>query len=146
VPGNAHFGSHEFIGQGIEVPMLTMILIAALALQSAPADAPARPISLDALPIEQAATARCAFAFATVSRWQKADDARGRAFPDIAAEGGREFFVQAMAGLMDAAALTRADVMALAAQEAEGHGQPGGTERIAAIMPACLMMKSAAGL
>lgn len=105
-----------------------------------------QPPSLDALPIEQAAAARCAIAFAAVSRWQKSGDARGQAYPDIEADGGREFFVRTMARLMDDAGLTRDDVMALAFREVESNENAEGEARIAAMMPACQMMKSAAGL
>ncbi|MFO6446293.1 hypothetical protein ACLBKU_04040 [Erythrobacter sp. NE805] len=130
--------------------MLTPFLLAALALQDTPAAEPAppprAPVTIDALPIEQAAAARCAIAFATVSRWQRVGDARGSAYPDIAAGGGREFFVRVMAKLMDEAGLTREDVVALAEAGVEDHDRPDGAERIAALMPACQLMKSAAGL
>ena len=135
--------------------MLTSLLapaaaFAALALQASPAApdaAPAEPaFSLDALPVEQAATARCAIAFATISRWQKTGDARGKAYPDMEASGGREFFVRAMARLMDDAGLSREDVMTLSFDEVQRNETPEGTERVVAMMPACTLMKSAAGL
>lgn len=133
--------------------MVTPVLAALLALQAAapdvapaPADPAAPAVSLDALPLEQAATARCAIAFATVSRWQKSGDARGSAYPDMETSGGREFFVQAMAKLMDDAGLTREDVMTLSFEEVERNETAEGTERVAAMMPACVLMKSAAGL
>jgi len=135
------------------IPLLAPIFVfGALALQDAPAPAPAdRPapqstVRMDQLPIEQAAAARCAVAFATVSRWQKAGDPRGASYPDMEAGGGREFFVQVMAKLMDEAGLSRDDVIALAASGVEEHDRPDGAERIAAMMPACQSMKSAAGL
>ncbi len=121
-----------------------------LALQAAPAapgaEAPPPAITLEKLPIEQAAAARCAIVFATVSRWQRAGDARGSAYPDAQAGGGREFFVRVMAKLMDEAGLSREDVVALAYRGVEDHDKPDGAERVAAMMPACQMMKSAAGL
>lgn len=131
--------------------MLTSLLpAAALALQPAPAPAPVPPpaetIMLDDLPIDQAAAARCAIAYATVGRWQTTGDARGRGFADVAAGGGREFFVQVMVRLMDEAGLTRALVQTLAARGFADYDAPGGVERIAAMMPACALMKSAAGL
>jgi hypothetical protein len=131
--------------------MLISLLAATLALQTAPAPPPAdlrepqSAVTLEQLPIEQAAAARCAIAFATVSRWQNAGDARGAAYPDLAS-GGREFFVRVMAKLMDEAGLTRADVIALASRGVEDHEKPDGAERVAAMMPACQTMKSAAGL
>lgn len=135
--------------------MLTPLLgpvfvLGALALQDAPAAPPAAPaeapFTLEQLPIEQAAAARCAIAYATIGRWQRAGDARGEAYPDVAAGGGREFFVQVMAKLMDEAGLSRENVVALATRGVEEHDTPKGGERIAAMMPACQMMKSAAGL
>lgn len=132
--------------------MLTPLLAAALALQVAPAPEPVDPpgatgaVSVEQLPIEQAAAARCAIAFATVSRWQKAGDRRGSAYPDAEAGGGREFFVRVMAKLMDEAGLSRDGVVDLAAREVAVYESPEGTERLAAMMPACQMMKSAAGL
>jgi hypothetical protein len=126
------------------------LLAAALALQAAPDAPPAaaqRPvINLDELPVAQATTARCALAFATVSRWQKSGEARGSAYPDMETTGGREFFVQAMAQLMDAAELTREDILTLATREVEANSTTEGEERLAAMMPACLMLKSASGL
>lgn len=145
--------SHRFIARGIHGAMIAPLLVAMLALQNAPAPdlapAPAEtaaPFSLDSLPLEQAATARCALAFATVSRWQRIGDARGEAYANIEASGGREFFVRAMARLMDDAGLTREGIMALAASEVNSNSTPQGGERIAGMMPACELMKSAAGL
>lgn len=133
------------------MPILTPALIfGALTLQAAPAapppEAPEPAITIDQLPIEQAATARCAIAFATVSRWQKAGDPRGAAYPATETDGGREFFVQVMAKLMEEAGLTRENIIALAFDGVEDHDKPGGAERIAAMMPACQTMKLAAGL
>ena len=134
--------------------MLMPFFVAALALQDAPAaamprgdlSAPQSAVTLDQLPIEQAAAARCAIAFAAVSRWQKVGDARGAAYADMEAGGGREFFVQVMAKLMDDAGLSREDVVALAFRGVEDHDRPDGAEQVAARMSACQAMKSAAGL
>lgn len=132
--------------------MLTPLLVAALALQDAPASpAPAAPeanavVTIDMLPIEQAAGARCAIAFATVSRWQKTGDARGQGYPDIEAAGGREFFVRVMAKLMEDTGLGREDIAVLSARALEDYETPEGAARIKAMMPACELMKSAAGL
>lgn len=133
--------------------MLTLLLAAALALQGAPAPAaptpvppPAETITLDDLPIDQAAAARCAIAYATLGRWQATGDARGRGFADVASGGGREFFVQVMARLMDDAGLTRAHVQSLAARGFAENDTPEGAQRIKAMLPACELMKSAAGL
>lgn len=128
------------------------LLAAALALQDAPASpAPAAPaanatVTIDALPLEQAAGVRCAVAFATISSWQKASDARAAGFPDMAATGAREFFVQVMAKLIDDTGLSRENVITLTASAAQENEAEGGAERIRAMMPACRMLQSASGL
>ncbi len=132
--------------------MLTPLLAAALALQPAPeSPAPAAPganevVTIDLLPLEHAAAARCAVAFATVSRWQKVGDARGSGYPDFAESGGREFFVRVIAKLMEDTGLSREDIISLTARAADDNEAAGGDARVKAIMPACVMMKSAAGL
>lgn len=140
---------------GIDKTMLTPLLaLAALALQdtpAAPAPAPGASganatVTIDALPLEHAAAARCAVAFATVSRWQKAGDARASGYPDMEAAGGREFFVRVMAKLMDETGLGRDDIIILSASAADENEREGGAERVKAMMPACVLMKTAAGL
>jgi len=134
--------------------ILTFALAAALTVQSSVAtpdaiestpEAPAIS-SLDQLPIEQSAAPRCAIAFALVSRWQKADDARGADYIDMEANGGREFFVQTLAALMDQAELDQDDVIELAMSEVNKLDNDNGAERVEAMMPACLLMKEAAQL
>ena len=141
-----------FILGSIDKAMLTPLLAAMLASQAAPAspalDAPATNeiVTIDLLPLEHAAAARCAVAFATVSRWQKTGDARGNDFPDIEASGGREFFVRVMAKVMEETSLSRENVITLAARADDENNGPGGAARVKAMMPACNLMKSAAGL
>lgn len=124
-------------------------LLAALApalLAQAAASPPPPPVTdLAQLPVTEATAPRCAIAFAIVGQWQKAGEPRGAQWPDMTGSGAREFFVQAMAALMDARRLDREAVLALVAREAErlkGAGDAG----IAAMMPACLSIKQAAGL
>lgn len=135
--------------------MISLSVAISLALQSAPVAAPpasggetqSAPIaSLDELPIEQATGPRCAIAFALVSRWQKSGDPRGADYADLEADGGREFFVQAMAVLMDATGMTREQVSALTFYEVGQLDNPDGEQRLAAMMPACLLLKQSAGL
>ena len=127
--------------------MLMPFLVAALALQDAPAaPAPTAPmIVIDELPIENAAAARCAVAYATIGHWQKSGDARGKAYPDVATSGGREFFVQVMAKLMDTG-LTRENIAMIAAEGLKRNDTPEGTAQVTQMMPACEMLKAAAGL
>jgi hypothetical protein len=128
--------------------MLTALLAAAaLALQPAPVPPETNAsATLDTLPLEHAAAARCAVVFATVSRWQKAGDARGSEYPDIEAAGGREFFVRVMAKVMEDTGMGREDIIALSTSAADENEGEGGAERIKAMMPACNLMKTAAGL
>lgn len=132
--------------------MLILSLAAALAVQPAPdaapgaaAPAPAPVTSLDELPIAEATAPRCAIASALVGQWQKDGDPRGAAWPDMEAAGGREFFVQAMAELMDARALDRTALLDVVARETASL-QASGDARITGMMPGCLMIKQAAGL
>ena len=128
-------------------------IAAALMLQATETDppaasdlpAPAPVVDLAQLPISEATGPRCAIAFAIIGQWQKSGDARGSQWPDMEASGGREFFVQAMAGLMEGRGLDRAALLEVVARESE-KVQAGGADQIAGMMPGCLMVKQAAGL
>ncbi|WP_296721528.1 hypothetical protein [Erythrobacter sp.] len=124
--------------------MIHALIAAALTLQAAPA-APAPPVSLEDLTLQQSAALRCAVAFAFVSDWQKAGDARGAAGPlGLDQDGGREFFVRTIAQLMDDRGLDRRGAFDLIALQ--GERLKASPDDIPAMMPACLLMKSAAGL
>lgn len=121
-------------------------LIAALAPALMVQAAPPPPITdLAQLPVTEATGPRCAIAFAIVGEWQKAGEARGAQWPNMETGGAREFFVQAMAALMDARSLDREALLAVVARESE-RLRAEGDARIAAMMPACLEVKRAAGL
>jgi len=122
-------------------------LLAALApaLLVQAASAPPPVTDLAQLPVTEATGPRCAIAFAIVGQWQKAGEPRGAQWPDMETGGAREFFVQAMAGLMEARSLDREALVAIIAREFE-RLQAGGDAGIAAIMPACLDVKRSAGL
>ena len=124
-------------------------LAAPLALQAAPADpgipAPDKPATFADLPIGEATAPRCGVAFATLEGWQKSGDPRGADWPSMADSGGREFFVVAMARLMDARALSREDVMRLVEHEVASHSADEGAA-IAAMLPACLSLLDVSGI
>lgn len=124
----------------------TLFTVLAPALLAQSAQAPTDPeFDLSQIPITEATAPRCGIVFALVGEWQKADDQRGREWPDMVATGGLEFFVQAMAELMDRRGLDRAAVVQVVAREVERlKGE--GDDRIAAMMPPCLQIKQAAGL
>lgn len=137
---------------------MTISILAAIAapllLQSAPMEAPEAPTeapampftSFDELPIEQAAAPRCGIAFAIVARWQKTGDERGADYVNMESGGGREFFVQTMARLMDETGLDRGQLATLANSEMLRLDNEEGAQRVEAMMPACLLMKRSAGL
>ncbi|MFN3990146.1 MAG: hypothetical protein ACK4IS_07795 [Erythrobacter sp.] len=118
-------------------------LAPALLVQAAPAPPPVTDLAQ--LPVIEATGPRCALAFAIVGQWQKAGEARGAQWPDMQTGGAREFFVQAMAGLMEARSLDREALLAIVAREFE-RLQAAGDAGIAAMMPACLAVKRSAGL
>ncbi len=122
--------------------------IAVLALPLALQGAPAAPdvSALSDLPIEQTAAPRCGIAFALVSRWQKADDPRGADYPDMEANGGREFFVRSMARLMEQQDLSRDALVALIGRELDALNEDEAETKVARLMPACALMKESAGL
>ncbi|PKP92062.1 MAG: hypothetical protein CVT75_08290 [Alphaproteobacteria bacterium HGW-Alphaproteobacteria-14] len=115
--------------------MLTSLLAAALMLQAAPTQTPA-------LSQENRALLRCAAAFAVVSQRQAIGDPAAGQWPDLATRG-REFFVRAMAQLMDQTGLDRDGIAWLAGFEAKALRDSGETDRL---MPSCLLMLEASGV
>ena len=120
-------------------------LLAPALLAQAPAAAPPPITDLAQLPVTEATGPRCAIAFAIVGQWQKAGEARGRQWPDMASSDMREFFVQTMAGLMDAQRLDRDALKGVIGREGQRLAAAG-DGAVAAMMPACLEVKRAAGL
>lgn len=121
--------------------MLTAILSAAMALQAAPA-APAPLPEPAALSQDNRALLRCASAFALVARAQTQGEAEAKGWPDLTVRG-REFFVRALAQLMDETGRDRVAIAALANSEAQALAASGDVPRI---MPSCLLMLEAAKL
>lgn len=124
-----------------------LMMQASPAAPSAPDDPPASAPAIDLaqLPISEATGPRCAIVFAIIGQWQKAGDPRGSQWPDMETNGGREFFVQAMAGLMDGRGLDRAALLEVVARETE-RLQEAGDDQIVQMVPGCLMVKQSAGL
>lgn len=119
--------------------MTSLLLAAALALQSAPAPAAPDPAPLGQ---EDRALLRCAAAFALAARAQAEGDPAARAWPDLSTRG-REFFVRALAQLMGEGKRDRAAITALANAEAETLVAG---DELPRVMPACLLMLEASGL
>ncbi len=115
--------------------MLTLALATLLALQAAPAEP--QPLGQ-----ENRALLRCAVAFAMVSGGQASGDPQALKWPQLGTRG-REFFVRAMAQLMDATGRDRAAISALANAEAQALAA---NDEVARIMPTCLVMLEASGV
>jgi hypothetical protein len=114
--------------------MFISTLAAALALQ--PAAAPA------VLSQEDRALLRCAAAFAVVTNRQAGGDAAGQQWPVLGTRG-REFFVRAMAQLMDTSGFDRDGIVALVSNEAKAMVTK---DEVDKVMPTCLTMLEASGL
>jgi hypothetical protein len=115
--------------------MLNTLLAAMLALQATPA-AP-QPLTQ-----ENRALLRCAVAVALVSGGQAKGEAQALKWPELGTRG-REFFVRAMAQLMDATGRDRAAISALANSEAQALAAG---DEVARIMPSCLVMLESSGV
>ncbi|MEP3422908.1 MAG: hypothetical protein ABJN35_14305 [Erythrobacter sp.] len=102
--------------------------------------------SLDQLPIEQAASMRCSVAFALVTRWQNQGDPRGANYPDLEADGGREFFVRSLSPLMRDRGMSGTEVQTMILREVQELEQIDNGAQAQSMMPACLLMKQSAGL
>lgn len=115
--------------------MLTPLLAAALALQAAPAAPPN-------LSQEDRALLRCSAAFALVAEGQAKGNAAAKKWPPVEVRG-REFFVRALARLMDETGLDRDGISQLVGAEAQAIWDNGEVEKV---MPACLVMLDASGV
>lgn len=127
--------------------MITTLTFAALlAAQSAPAPTettpPAGAAETVSLSEENRAILRCSAAFALVSHGQANGNEAAQKWPALG-ERGKEFFVRALAGLMDDAGLNRDGVSQLVSAEAQRLWDAGEVQQV---MPACLLMLEASGL
>lgn len=129
------FSSVRFMSWGIRQGMIqALIVAAALAAQAAPA-APT-------LSQENRALARCAAAFALVAEGQANGQAAAKQWPPLEVRG-REFFVRALAQLMDATKLDRGGISQLVSAEAQALWDKGEVDKV---MPSCLVMLEASGV
>lgn len=117
--------------------MTLRLALAALAL-SAPAGAQETP--LKPLSLEQQTALKCSAAFALGATLQQRG--QGGDWPPLA-ERGREFFVRAMAQLMDDTGRTREVVAEAVAVQARQLGDRGALD---AAMSPCLLLLDASGL
>ena len=110
-----------------------------LAAQNPAPDAPAQPTQLTQ---ENKAAIRCSAAFAMVAHGQSISNADAQKWPDLGTRG-REFFVVALAQLMDQTGLDREGVSELVTAEAQRLLDAGEVDQV---MPACLLMLEASGV
>ena len=115
--------------------MLTALLSAALALQAAPAE----PV----LTQEQRAVVRCSSALAILVEGQANGNPAAKKWPPLDETRAREFFVRALAQVMEQTGLDRAGINRLANREAQDLWDKGDIEKV---LPSCLAMLEASGL
>lgn len=122
--------------------MITPILAAALAAASP--QAPLAKADSAPAPLSQTnrALLRCSATFALVSHRQAQGDAEALKWPQLG-ERGREFFVRALAQLMDETGMDRDAIAASVGAEARELATRGETNTL---MPACLAMLEASGV
>ncbi len=143
-------GSAVFTGYVLGEGMISSFLAAALVAASpappspAPSSAPSSTTTPTPAPLSQSdrALLRCSAAFALVSNRQAAGDEQALKWP-LLGERGREFFVRALAQLMDDTGMDRAAISAAVGAEARELTAPDETGKV---MPACLMMLEASGV
>jgi hypothetical protein len=129
--------------------MIESLFLPLMLVTAQPSDAPSLQTSPSAenaaapakITQEDRAALRCSAAFAIVgARTGQADSEKQ--WPQIS-ERGREFFVVALAGIMDERGLDRAMIEREVRSEAAKLVQSGEVDKV---MPACLLMLQAAGL
>lgn len=117
------------------VALALTVAATATAQDAAPAQGPAKPLSM-----QQQAALKCSAAFALGATAQARGE--GRAWPALAARG-REYFVRSSAAIMDATGRSRDQVSAELGAQARLLARPGELE---AAMPPCLALLDASGL
>ncbi|HSM53516.1 MAG TPA: hypothetical protein VK839_04990 [Erythrobacter sp.] len=123
---------------------MSFILIAAAIGLAAQATAPVAPATRPAAPLSQEnkALVRCSAAFALVSFGQENGNADAQKWPAIDPRG-REFFVRALAQVMDETGLQRDALAGMVQAEAQRLLDEA---QVDAVMPACLTMLEASGV
>lgn len=115
--------------------MLNLVLAASLAFTAQVAEPPA-------LTLQQQTSLRCAAAFALVHRDRNAGTASYPDYPDMEVRG-KEFFVRAGAQLIDETGIDRVQFESMILAEMEALS---GEQRLAEIMPGCLLLLDASGI
>ncbi|MGB3472131.1 MAG: hypothetical protein WBA51_15035 [Erythrobacter sp.] len=124
--------------------MMISLFLASLLSVAQPSDQ-AESRAQDQSPVrltsENRAVIRCSAAFAIVGARQVRDGDKSQ-WPEIGTRG-REFFVVAMAGMMDEHALGREQITKLVRDEAIRLNE---AKEVDTVMPACLLMLQSSGI
>lgn len=116
------------------------MIAASIAMSPAPAQAADNGEA--SLSLENRTLLRCAAAFALLSRAQEAGEEASQKWPELG-DRGREFFVRALAQVMDQSAMGREEISQATGDEAQKIQQTGELDKI---MPACLLMLENSGV
>ena len=119
-----------------------LLATALLAVSYQPAPARLAQTETAQMTQEHSALLRCSAAFALVSYGQANGDEASMAWPPIDPEG-REFFVRALAKIIDETGMTREQVSQLAEAEAQRLIDE---NLLDSVMPGCLLMLDASGV
>ena len=92
--------------------------------------------------LEDRSLLRCAAAFALITRAQETGDEAALKWPQLDQQG-QEFFVRALAQVMDQTGMDRTAIARITEAEAKDIHQSGNLDKI---MPACLVMLQSSGL
>ena len=120
--------------------MISHILIAA-GIAVAPVPADSAEAEETKLSLENRSLLRCAAAFALVVRAQKDGEESALKWPELG-ERGREFFVRALAQVMDQTGYDREGLARVTGVEAQQIRDSGELDKM---MPACLVMLENSG-
>lgn len=123
------------------MPSLILHLFMAAAIAANPVPA-ATEAGTTALAFADQEKLRCAATFAVVAQTQATGDPSAAGFPPLATRG-REYFIRAVAEVMDSTGLSREALSARLRTIAAALAEPG---RIEAAMPICLTSLEASGL
>jgi len=120
--------------------MISQILIAT-SIAVAPVPVDSTETEETKLSLENRSLLRCAAAFALVARAQEDGEESALKWPELG-DRGREFFVRAMAQVMDQTGYDREGIARVAGVEAQQIQESGDLDKM---MPACLVMLENSG-
>ncbi len=119
------------------IATLAALLAAASAPLSAQNNAPIDQVSVqDGLSLQDKALVRCSAAFAMVSHGQANGNEAALKWP-VLDERGKEFFVRALADVMDRTGKSREEISQLVSAQAQQLWDQGTLDQV---MPGCLLM------